>query len=426
MYCLWCIVAVHVQHPTHFLEWNGTNFVRGRRWLQELGLRVQLGHPPGVVCPYRQVAAHDFVLYDLTGVHEMSVDFCGCPRDAQPNSPPEERRTQLLRACWWPATITVPNTCTMFHVLRHFQIINCLGKLSAYDFLRGLKMCTNHDGLDKPPWREVKHHKRAKRGHNKGGIAATKQGELAIPCRACPQPGWNLPPNWENIDPFYRYDGYYAHIAKHVDEEEISNCSGFRAMFLANSKRVRCVTCSRHNMWCANGIGDLQYVIKFWECMAMMPEAMHLKLPPVNNWWMVPNFHLPDHVTKCRPPFSFHWMQGGGMTNGEGIEQNWAFSNGAVASTRLMGSGSRQATLEDVFGFYNYDRLLAMHRILPKRLAVTIKDGNQHRVTFNAFSKGLEEAYPEQIKEWRVWVERWESTQHTTPDDSPFAMGEEG
>jgi hypothetical protein len=173
-------------------------------------------------------------------------------------------------------------------------------------------------------WREVKRHKRAKRGHDEGGIAATKQGELAIPCRACPQPGWNLPPNWENTDPFYRYvcyarstsqcltiiysfiyimflaadanfrlgnrcvsseavdpilgdgfgyfccrygeDGYYAHIAKHVDEEEISNCSGFRAMFLANSKRVRGlrttgvggVTCSRHNMWRANGIGDLQ------------------------------------------------------------------------------------------------------------------------------------------------------------------------
>jgi hypothetical protein len=61
-------------------------------------------------------------------------------------------------------------------------------------------------------------------------------------------------------------DGYKAHIAKHVDEKEISNCSGFQAMFLANSKRVKGlrttgiggVTCSRHNMWRANGIGDLQ------------------------------------------------------------------------------------------------------------------------------------------------------------------------
>jgi hypothetical protein len=61
-------------------------------------------------------------------------------------------------------------------------------------------------------------------------------------------------------------DGYYAHIAKHVNEAEISNCSGFRAMFLANSKRIKGlqtigvagVTCAQHNMWLANGMGDLQ------------------------------------------------------------------------------------------------------------------------------------------------------------------------
>ncbi|KAJ7737472.1 hypothetical protein B0H14DRAFT_3898421 [Mycena olivaceomarginata] len=457
--------------------WNGTNFVRGRRWLQKLSLRVQLGHPPGVVCPYWQAAAHDFVLYDLTGVHEMNVDFCGCPRDAQPDSPPEERRTQLLRACWWPATITAPNTCATFRALRHFQIINCLGKLSAYNFLRGLEMCTNHDGLDKPPdrrrpfmhivrqWREVKHHKRAKRGHDEGGIAATKQGELAIPCRACP-----LPPNWEKIDPFYRFiyivflaadanfrlgnrcvsseasdpilgdgfgyfcrrhgeDGYYAHIAKHVDEEEISNCSGFRAMFLANSKHVRGLRTTGVGGWGERQCNidfvvlsalmtfamawlvlsyDIacQYAVKFWERMAKMPEAMHLKLPPADVWWMVPNFHLPD------------------------LPLPLLFSLDAVCQDDERGGNRTELgifqwcrTLDQVDG--PWVTLLAMHHILPKRLAVAIKDGNQHRVAFEAFSKGLEEARPEQIKEWRAWVERWESTQHTTPEDSPFDMPEE-
>jgi hypothetical protein len=61
-------------------------------------------------------------------------------------------------------------------------------------------------------------------------------------------------------------DGYKAHIAKHVNEREISSCSGFQAMFLANTKQVKGlrtsgigrVTCSRHNMWRANGMGDLQ------------------------------------------------------------------------------------------------------------------------------------------------------------------------
>jgi hypothetical protein len=59
---------------------------------------------------------------------------------------------------------------------------------------------------------------------------------------------------------------YTAHIRKHIDEEESSSCSGFQAMFLANVKRVKGlkvtgvggVMCACHNMWRANGLGDLQ------------------------------------------------------------------------------------------------------------------------------------------------------------------------
>ncbi|KAF7366986.1 CxC2 domain-containing protein [Mycena sanguinolenta] len=132
-------------------RWDGTHFVRKRNALQLLGLRVQLGHPPEMVCPFRQPAPHDFFLYDVTGMHELGVDFCGCRTGANGDGPPTERRIQLLRACWWPATITAPNTCATFTVLCLFHKLNCLGKVLAYDFLRGLEMSTNHDGLDKPP-----------------------------------------------------------------------------------------------------------------------------------------------------------------------------------------------------------------------------------------------------------------------------------
>jgi hypothetical protein len=107
-----------------------------------------------------------------------------------------------------------------------------------------------------------------------------------------------------------------------------------------------------------------QYAIHFWARMSGFPESMRPKIKPDAVIWKVPNFHLPDHKPPCHSPFSFHWMWGAGMTHGEGVEQNWAFSNGAAASTRLMGPGSQQATLEDVFGFHNYDRTLAMRRFL--------------------------------------------------------------
>jgi hypothetical protein len=59
---------------------------------------------------------------------------------------------------------------------------------------------------------------------------------------------------------------YVEFLRGHVSEEEISSCSGFQAMFLANRKHVKGlrttgvggVTCARHNMWRPNGIGDLQ------------------------------------------------------------------------------------------------------------------------------------------------------------------------
>ncbi|KAJ7300504.1 hypothetical protein DFH08DRAFT_828394 [Mycena albidolilacea] len=138
-----------------------------------------------------------------------------------------------------------------------------------------------------------------------------------------------------------------------------------------------------------------QYAINFWTQMSGLPERMRLTIPLANIW---------------------RWK----ISHGETIEKNWAFSNGAACSTRLMGPGSRQVTLENVFGFHNYDRLLAMHCVFPKRLAVTMIDGAAHKIMLEAFTKGLEEANPAQVKEWRGLVEAWESKQHSTGAKSPF------
>lgn len=42
--------------------------------------------------------------------------------------------------------------------------------------------------------------KRAGRGHDSSGVKGTGQGELALQCRACPQPGKNLPNGWDQIN----------------------------------------------------------------------------------------------------------------------------------------------------------------------------------------------------------------------------------
>jgi hypothetical protein len=48
-------------------------------------------------------------------------------------------------------------------------------------------------------WRHLKMLKRAGRGHDPGGAMATRGGELALLCPACPQPGKNLPADWKDV-----------------------------------------------------------------------------------------------------------------------------------------------------------------------------------------------------------------------------------
>ncbi|KAJ7105657.1 hypothetical protein C8R44DRAFT_639050 [Mycena epipterygia] len=512
MWCQACLVVQHNLLPTHWVqEWNGMYFER--RALCDLGLVVQLGHPPGYNCPSASNAHKDFVVIDVTGIHTVQVRFCECDSRIK-------HRQQLMRVQWWPATVKKPQTCATFAVIRFFQTMNCLGKLSAHDFVRSLELLTNNDGLSPHAnrrrafrlivrqYRTTLMMKRAGRGHSPTGVDGTAQGELALRCRACPQAGRNLPDGWDKInwdampeDLRYKYflylaqdcnfrlinrdvstaakdpiigDGlgyfvnnekYARYLRAHVSEEEISSCSGFQAMFLANRKRVKGlrttgvggVTCARHNMWRPNGIGDLQlgerycnmdfilfsalmntiifYLIlsydiacqygkKFWERMPGLPSEFHLVIDPARIWFKVPNFHLPPHKPSCHSPYSFHYMWGAGRTHGETVEQNWEFTNGAAASTKMMGIGSRHATLEDLFGFHNWRRLVSWRGIFTKRMKENVMEGQVHRDAFEAFSDALEEEAPELVAKWKAWVTDWESRQHSDSTESPFEVKE--
>lgn len=109
-----------------------------------MGLRLQLGHPIGQQCMNPSPAfGDDFVLIDLTGIHEVAVDYCSC-KTARPHP------DQLLCARIFPATTTAPKTGATFRVLEHFHLESAQAGVSGQAFYNVLARRTDNIGVNLP------------------------------------------------------------------------------------------------------------------------------------------------------------------------------------------------------------------------------------------------------------------------------------
>jgi hypothetical protein len=108
--------------------------------LQELGLRVQLGHE-GCVNP--NPGNKSFVVLALSYIHSVSVDFCGCEQEHL-HGPP---CVQLLRRRWYSTTLEKPRTCATFELLDFFHMQTLQGKTTMYDFYTVLEKLTDSTGI---------------------------------------------------------------------------------------------------------------------------------------------------------------------------------------------------------------------------------------------------------------------------------------
>jgi hypothetical protein len=96
-----------------------------------MGLRIQLGHDDGGGggCPLPIPGPQNFLVFDVSGAHQVNIDFCGCQPDYE-----LDKRTQLLRKRWFPATTTRPQTVFTFDCLDTFHELTLQGKTSLYDY----------------------------------------------------------------------------------------------------------------------------------------------------------------------------------------------------------------------------------------------------------------------------------------------------
>jgi hypothetical protein len=236
LFCCDCMVRRHSNLPLHRIlvsaascslffffnskalrqKWEGSFFDDAS--LHDLGLVIQLGHD-GNSCRSPGTLVRGFSVLDNSGLHLVNLKFCDCNHKVGASHP----RIQLLRVGWFPATLMHPQHAYTFDVLDTFHHLNLQGKISAFNFYCGLAHKTNNVDMsdvkvcsaccrymltNKPQyryrqflygiriWRHLKALKRAGRGHDPAGVAATVAGQCAVECPACPHPGKNLPSNW--------------------------------------------------------------------------------------------------------------------------------------------------------------------------------------------------------------------------------------
>ncbi|THU83945.1 hypothetical protein K435DRAFT_603524, partial [Dendrothele bispora CBS 962.96] len=144
--CQDCCVESHKSNPLHQIQvWNGTYFERVS--LRRLGLVVQLDHPDGSECenPYR--GPSKFVVVHLNGIHRVQLNYCGCSRSFSTTTGLQHLKwEQLMRMRWFPGTHSRPNTACTYQMLEQFHILTLSGKITAYDYYRGLERLTDNTG----------------------------------------------------------------------------------------------------------------------------------------------------------------------------------------------------------------------------------------------------------------------------------------
>ncbi|KAF7312647.1 CxC2 domain-containing protein [Mycena indigotica] len=317
--CEECLRA-HQRTPLHCIqEWTGEFWVSAALHRlhindtspQSLRETYQLGHHGGA-CPLpATVDTRTMVVLDVGGIFTLDVCFCGCSNSLQNN-----HIAQLMGNHWYPATTLEPGTCATWRVLELFRQLNVVGNINAHDFVRSLEKLNDPTMMNQTPDRYVafgrmarqyQFLKRAKRSglaHVEEGFKNVEAGKLAVPCWACPKPGFNLPDGWDkcseddrflyslllaldanfrlknrlrtnekqdaSLGPGWGYfvegNAYKEHLRDYVAEEDVSTCIAFAALMqketrLTTGLRISGVggcVCARHGVVRAQGMGDLQ------------------------------------------------------------------------------------------------------------------------------------------------------------------------
>ncbi|KZP28679.1 hypothetical protein FIBSPDRAFT_728847 [Athelia psychrophila] len=257
--------------------------------------------------------------------------------------------------------------------------------------------------------------------------------------------GWA---HWVPRQPFYEY------LLEHGGAVEVNYCdSDLKAINTAarNSKNYRAsgagaCLCGRHGLLRKNGLGSLQigerypnmdYIVfcglvrcillTLWFSYDIVCQwsrnlvrrvetlPLHMQVDPniLNEAKKtLPKFHEFNHGYNCQAEYSLNITRHAGRMNGEDPERWWSYVNPASMSTKEMGEGSREDTLDDFARSYNFRKIAGFGTFYPPKLDEAVE---MHAIHQDAFEK-FNETFPEEIThKWADEVTAWDAD-HTQPN----------
>ncbi|KAF7346681.1 CxC2 domain-containing protein [Mycena sanguinolenta] len=274
---------------------------------------------------------------------------------------------------------------------------------------------------------------------------------------------WTADPSLQDGWAYFVRSGPYFEFVKTLGEQkEMSTCTGLAALDHANAKYLQgyaatgcgMVTCGHHEVVTKNGVADLQagekygnmdYVVasawrhfisllffllsydimcqwskKLKERLKNLPPALRLQLALFFVKFVIPKLHILGHLKICQEMFSLLFTPGSGQADMEGIERIWSSSGLMGVSTREMGPGSRQDTLDDFWHYWNWNKVIAMGDILRTRFLKARKELVTQKATLDVFSQ----AQKADVPAWQKAVDDFEAG---VPDcKNPYELPKSG
>ncbi|KAF7340634.1 C2H2-type domain-containing protein [Mycena sanguinolenta] len=491
MVCRGCIVERHRLQPLCRIErWNGSFF--DKRELRDLGLRVQLGHRDNTPCSRAHPGRDKFVVIAPNGFHHVAVDFCECRINGS-----QSHWEQLLVYGWYPSTPDAPRSAVTISALKLFHAVSLQGKTTAYHFFNALAKITDNTGSKAfkrryqlilrvvRQWRNLRSLKRGGMGNDPDRrTSETKCGELGVEHQrrkgffyavflaidACFRlkrkkiSSWWADPSLQDGWAYFVPSQEYTEFVKGLgDQSEMSTCTGLAALDHANTKYAQgyaatgcgMVTCSRHEVVCKNGVGDLQKGEKYSNIDYIVASAwMHLRallffllsydimcqwsknlkerlllLHPALCFllaqyfvkFVIPKLHILGHLRLCQENYSLLFTRGSAQADMEGIERIWSSSGlmGGKYTRDGPGVASRHAR-----------RLLASLELgegetLRKRFLKARKELERQTAGLEAFIHGQ----GAEVSAWKQAVDDFEARDEREeggPVENPYKLPQSG